>query len=179
MVKRAIANAKFHGINVRHGSPNKAQGNCAFEAVADNISVRPCFEEVLSDGDEVYRREWLEETEDLVFNFCGGAGMLIKDFQREWNLLKEPGNYEYALADYILPTIAHCTQKDILIFNTELKGTFDPIFVVEASSLGGRSANSRIPVLLAYNQFHYESLIPNTQEDELLTIQLKESYLFI
>ena len=38
MVVTAIENAKFHGINVHHGVPNNASGDCAFEAVADNIS---------------------------------------------------------------------------------------------------------------------------------------------
>ena len=133
MVYTSIENAKFHGINVHHGDPNNASGDCAFEAVADNISFRSCFSEIICSDAISNRKVWLDKTEDLVFNFCGGAGMSESDFRKEWDLLKQPGFYEHALGDYILPAIAHCTQKDILIFNTELEGSYDPIFVVQSS----------------------------------------------
>ena len=48
MVNVALENAKFHGINIHHGIPNKAAGDCVFEAVTDNINVRACFTESLS-----------------------------------------------------------------------------------------------------------------------------------
>ena len=46
MVERAIMNAKFHGINLHHGVPNLSNGDCAIEAIADNISTRAEFSEV-------------------------------------------------------------------------------------------------------------------------------------
>jgi hypothetical protein len=73
--------------------------------------------------------------------------------------------------------IAHATQKDILIFNTQVHGAFDPIFVVEASTLDGRQANTRDPLILAYNEVHYEGLVPNTEKDRLKIALLKEQYL--
>ena len=118
MVDTAIKNAKFHGINVHHGNPNNASGDCAFEAVADNISSRPCYSEIFSPDATMNRRVWLDKTEDLIFNFCGGAGLSKSMFRQEWDFLKQPGVYEHHLGDYIVPAIAHCTQKDILIFNT-------------------------------------------------------------
>ena len=45
MIFLATQNAKCHGINVRHGNPNNADGNCIFESVVDNINSRLCFEE--------------------------------------------------------------------------------------------------------------------------------------
>ena len=119
MVDRAISNARFHGINLHHGVPNLANGDCAIEAIADNISTRPCFGEVFNGGSEYNRKNWMEEAEDLVFKFSGGAGMSPTAFHEQWNILKQSGNYEYELGDYVLAAIAHCTKKDILIFNTK------------------------------------------------------------
>ena len=33
MVNKAIENARYHGINLYHGVPNMADGNCAFESI--------------------------------------------------------------------------------------------------------------------------------------------------
>ena len=52
-----------------------------------------------------------------------------------------------------------------------------PIFVVEASLLSGRKANTEIPVILAYDQSHYESLVPDTDKDIEKSIELKRSFL--
>ena len=177
MVDRAISNARFHGINLHHGVPNLANGDCAIEAIADNISTRPCFGEVFNGGSEYNRKNWMEEAEDLVFKFSGGAGMSPNSFHEQWSILKQSGNYEYELGDYVLAAIAHCTKKDILIFNTKAEGAFDPIFVVEASKIGNRPANTDIPVILAYDQVHFEGLVPDSDEDMEKTIRLKEAYL--
>ena len=64
-----------------------------------------------------------------------------------------------------------------MIFNAKLTGNNDPIYVVQAALLGGRQANTKIPVLLAYNEVHYEGLVPDTEEDLLKTIAWKEHYL--
>ena len=177
MVAIAIANAKFHDIQLHHARPNNANGDCAFEAVEDNINLRPCFKDKIRGSPEYIRRKWLDETENLVFLFCGGGGLSRVDFKEEWEKLKQPRAYEYDFADYVLPAIAHCTKKDILIFNTKPDGPFDPIFVVEASKLGGQAANTDIPVLLAYNNAHFESLIPDSDLDQIKTIDLKNLYL--
>ena len=103
--------------------------------------------------------------------------MSKREFSKKWNVLKQPKQYEYELADYMIHAIAHCTQKDILIFNTKPEGTYDPIFVIKASKPGGRPANTDIPVLLAYNDVHFEGLFPDTRADEIKTIELKKSYL--
>ena len=43
MVESALQNAKAHGINVHHINPTPPNGDCAFIAIADNISTRQCF----------------------------------------------------------------------------------------------------------------------------------------
>ena len=129
MVEIAILNAKFHGIDLHHGVPNLANGDCAIEAVTDNISTRPEFNETFCGASEVNRRNWMQEAEELVFNFSGGAGMTEAAFRAQWDILKKSGTYEYELGDFVLAAIAHCTKKDILIFNTRPDGPFDPIFV--------------------------------------------------
>ena len=87
-------------------------------------------------------------------------------------MLKQPGTYEYELADLVLPAIAHCTKKDVLIFNTSSQA-HSPVYVIAASMLCNGSANTEIPVCLAYNQVHYETLIPDTDTDIRKTISLK------
>ena len=177
MVNIAILNAKYHGIDLHHGVPNLANGDCAIEAIADNISTRPEFGEVFNGGSEFNRRMWMGEAENLVYSFSGGAGMSEQDFRKQWDILKRSGNYEYELGDYVIAAIAHCTRKDILIFHTRGDGQFNPISVVQAVKLGNRPANSDIPVLLAYNQVHFEGLVPNTALDIQKTVQLKIQFI--
>ena len=88
MVDIAIKNAAAHGISLHHGVPNLANGNCIFESVIDNINTRQCFHEVLGNEPDYYRRIWLDKTEDMVFEFCGGLGRSEQEFRRDWNILK-------------------------------------------------------------------------------------------
>ena len=173
MIDIAIENARFHGIHLHHSIPNRANGDCAIEAVADNVSTRLCFPEEFTEDPDFYRKKWLSEAEDLVLKY---SGMEETKFREEWNILKNPRTYEYEAGDFVLPAIAHCIQKDILVFNTMPGGTFDPIFVVKASSLANREANSKTPVLLAYNNSHFEGLVPDSRQDEAKTEKLRDIY---
>ena len=176
MVDIAIKNAARHGIRLHHGVPNLGNGNCIFESVIDNINTRQCFAESLNGDPDTFRRVWLDETEELVFRFTGGLGKSEESFRKNWNILKCSRGYEYDLGDFVLPAVAHCTRKDILIFNTNVAGNMDPLYVVQASTLGGSPANTDIPILLAYNSVHYEGLVPNSEEDIIKTIKLKNDY---
>jgi hypothetical protein len=177
MVDIAIENAAKHGISLHQGVPNLANGNCMFESIVDNISTRACFVEVLNGTPDYYRKVWLDEAEDLVLRFSGGYGRSEEQFRKDWAILKNSRIYEYELADFVLPAIAHCIRKDILIFNAKISGNQDPIYVVQASTLGGRQANTKIPILLAYNEVHYEGLVLDSSEDLAKTVALKEAYL--
>ena len=48
MIKRAIASAQKHEINVCQGKPIPADGNCAIESVIANINERKCFNDSLN-----------------------------------------------------------------------------------------------------------------------------------
>ena len=53
---KGITNGKKHGINLVPGVVNKADGNCAFDAVLNNINYRSCFEEKFPLSSTVYRQ---------------------------------------------------------------------------------------------------------------------------
>ena len=82
-----------------------------------------------------------------------------------------PGQYELALfGDLIVPAIACGLKKYIIIFNTvnDSFNLIDPIaFDVKP--------DSPIPLVLAYNLYHYESLHPCTSSDIMRSITLVKS----
>ena len=65
--------------------------------------------------------------------------------------------------------------KNILIFNTSLEAA-DPIYVIKAEEFGGFN-DSDIPVVVGYNQVHYESLHPASQADIEISKFLVDSYI--
>ena len=102
--------------------------------------------------------------------------MTLAEWRKGWEVLKSSGAYEYDLADLLIPGIAHCKRKDILIFNTS-PHAHCPVYVVPASRLCNQTTNTDIPVCLAYDQAHYETLVPDTEEEILKTIALKNDIL--
>ena len=68
IVKYAIRSAKKHGINVVHGKPNAAKGNCAFESVIYNINYRKEYENTQKIEFSVYeaRTNWITELQSLI-----------------------------------------------------------------------------------------------------------------
>ena len=71
--------------------------------------------------------------------------------------------------------IACGVRKRILIFNTHTNTTHDPISVVDPRDYGGE-IDSEIPVVVAYNLVHFESLHPVDEIDIQETIKLANSY---
>ena len=63
-----------------------------------------------------------------------------------------------------------------MIFNTSSRA-HAPVYVVAASRLCNKSSNTEVPVCLAYDQVHYETLVPDTDDDILKTIALKKEIL--
>ena len=82
----------------------------------------------------------------------------------------ESSNTNVVVGDFVLPGIAHCIRKNILIFNTSPNAAC-PVQVVPASNFG-RIANTNVSVCLAYYQSHYEPLVPSSSEDIAKTIFL-------
>ena len=61
-----------------------------------------------------------------------------------------------------------------MIFNTSTDAPY-PIHVCLAEQFGGK-VTTEIPVVLAYNQYHYESLHPTSFNDILKTINLVNDF---
>ena len=177
IITRAIDSAKRHGISLIQGVLNEADGNCAFDAVINNINYRECFNEKLSLSSNIYRQIWVTELESEASRYPAlGAGYTKEEMEENWNLLKQSGVYEVDFfGDLVLHAIARGCNKNILIFNTNVEAA-DPIYVVEASHFGG-FIDDEIPVVVAYNQVHYESLHPVTQHDIDQTKMLVNSYI--
>lgn len=172
MIERAIANAKAQDINVHSDYKTAGNGNCIFESVLKNVNSRDSFNEILDGSADHWRSKWMAEVESKAYgkwNF----GLSELEWLEEWHVLKNSRTYECKLGDLILPGVAHCIQKDILIFNTSTRAHC-PIYVIQSSKLCGQLATTEIPICLAYNQVHYESLIPDTAEDVEKTIMLKK-----
>ena len=174
MVKKAIKNAEIHGINLHHGVRNLANGNCAFESVLDSINTRTCFEDSFDGTPSYWRKVWMTQLEKIAYADWN-AGLSKQEWKEGFDKLKQAGTYELGLGDLVPPGIAHCTRKNLLIFNTSPLA-HSPIYVISASSFGGHS-DTEIPVCLAYDQSHYESLVPASEDDIRKTVVLTKQYL--
>merc|ERR1711867_404450 len=74
--------------------------------------------------------------------------------------------------------IACGVRKIILIFHTNediARTGHDPISVIDPRDYGG-DIDSEIPVVVAYNLVHFESLHPVNEKDIQETVKLVESY---
>ena len=75
-VQRAIASGYRHGIELIPGRDNPALGNCAFEAPIFNINDRSCFNEILPMSADYYRRLWIIDMENRLFESPFNPGIL-------------------------------------------------------------------------------------------------------
>ena len=177
MIRRAIENGRKHGISLVHGVKNRADGNCTFESVLNNINFRSCFRSKLPLHPDVYRKIWVTDLEEESKRNPMIAPGFTEDVKREnWEKLKMPKVYNIPFfGDLLIHAIARGCKKNILIFNTSTKA-FDPIYVVKGNQFGG-AVDTDIPVVLAYNQVHYESLHPSSLEDIEKTQSLVNTYI--
>ena len=164
---RAISNAGNHGIKLKPGTENKGNGNCSFESVLLNINERVCFQEKLHMSPDYYRRIW---TTDLMNKVLDGRlpwnpGLTKTQIQEGFREIMESGVYERSyFGDMMMASIACGARKLILIFNTHEMTPHDPVSVIDPCHYGG-ICDTEIPIVLAYNLVHYESLHPIEQHD--------------
>ena len=176
--ERAISNAEKHGIKLKPGTENKGSGNCSYESVILNINDRDCFEEKLPMTHEFYRRIW---NTDLMNKILDGRipwnpGLTRSQIKEGFQELMEAGVYERRFfGDMMMAGIACGTRKIILIFNTHELTPHDPISVVDPCHYGG-ICDTDIPVVLAYDLVHFESLHPIELQDIEETVKLTKSY---
>ena len=177
MIARAVASAKKHGINLAPGARNAADGNCAFESAISNVNERSCFEEKYPSSHEYYRRIWATDMKNRTFDDKTWKILPDKEWEAGWQDMMESGVYERGIfGDLMLFGISCGIKKIMLIFNTNLDSPHDPIYVCDPRKFGVEP-DTDVPVVLAYNLAHYESLKPKTVFDEVKTIDLVHRYL--
>ena len=170
MILQAISTARKYGIEVEWGTRNPALGDCAFESAILNNNDRQCFQEKYTMSADYYRRIW---TGDMCNRTIRSPWNIYTDneWREGWKKMAVPGQYELAIfGDLIVPAIACGLKKYIIIFNTvnDSYNIIDPIaFDVKP--------DSPIPLVLAYNLHHYESLHPCTSSDIMRSITLVKS----
>ena len=177
IVQRAIASGARHGIELVPGRANPAMGNCAFEAPIFNINDRSCFMEHLPMSINYYRRIWITDMENRLFNSPFNTGYTQSQWHAEWQKLKEDNVYEVDyFGDLVLPAISCGLKKVLLIFNTNINFPRDPISVINPTDYNVES-DSNVPIVLAYNMSHYESIHPVNQTAIERSIELVNTYI--
>ena len=177
--QKAIENAKKHHIKLVPGIENSGGGNCSYESVILNVNERECFKVGFVMSPDFYRRVW---NVDLMNKILDGRvpwnpGMSRTEIIEGFQELMESGVYERNFfGDMMMAGIACGVRKRILIFNTHEMTPHDPISVIDPSHYGG-SVDSDIPVVLAYDLVHYESLHTVDNDDIEETIKLVRCYI--
>ena len=175
MIARAISSAHKHGIQLKLGSANPGLGDCAFEAVVQNNNDRPCFEEKFKMSIDYYRRIWVTDMANRTVNSPWNT-LGQQPWLEGWQEMLVPGTYERGIfGDLMLPGIACGIRKILLIFNTNLDSPHDPIYVVDPRQFN-INPDTEVPIVLAYNMSHYESMNPCTEADNQLTAILVKEY---
>ena len=86
------------------------------------------------------------------------------------------GVYERGLfGDLMLFAVACGVRKTFLIINTNLDSPHDPIYICDPRKFDV-DPSTNIPVVLAYDMSHYESLHPLTDLDIEKTMELVQQY---
>ena len=172
IVEQAKASAARHGIRVCHGRPNPATGDCVFEASIFNVNDRDCFKEKFTNTIDYYRIKWMSEGEKVLFSSPFNSGYSISEWKAGFDKLKKTNVYEVNyFGDMVIPSIACGIKKILLIFNTNTEFPRDPVVVVNPANFGVQPT-SEIPLVLAYNLVHYESLHPVSNEDDKKCVSL-------
>ena len=178
---KAIENAKKHNIKMKAGRQDRGYGNCAFEAVINNINDRDCFSDKLLQSPNWYRRSWMDQMMmRIIMGIClWNPGYTENQIREGFAKLQETGIYEIDFfGDMMIAGIACGTRKRILIFNTSENLVHDPISVVDPTHYDERiNIDNETPVVVAYNNYHYENLLPVDEQDRQQTIKLVDSYI--
>ena len=176
MISRAVSSARKHGINLMQGTPNAADGNCALESAIFNVRDRDCFPDKLPLSVDYYRILWMTDMRNRTVDDKTWNIYSHHEWEAGWNELMESGVYERGLfGDLMLFAIACGLRKVILIFNTNLCSPHDPIYICDPRKFG-IIPDTEIPIVMAYNLAHYESLNPAGVVDIAKTVEVVEEY---
>ena len=181
VTQMGINSARKHNIRLEPGRGNSGDGNCAYQSVIFNINDRECFKTKLPMSPDIYRRLWTIDMMNKILDrkIPWNPGMTNQEIQDGFQDIMVSGVYERNFfGDMMMPGIACGVRKIILIFNTNINITttgHDPISIVDPRDYGGE-IDSEIPVVVAYNLVHFESLHPVDELDIEETIKLVNSY---
>ena len=110
--------------------------------------------------------------ENRLFDSPFNPGYSRSDWSNGWNRVKQPRVYEVEyFGDFVVPAVACGLKKTILVFNTSLRTPKTPVEVI-TPSIYNVHPTTDIPIVLAYNEYHYESLHPESEVDVEKCIQL-------
>ncbi|XP_035278175.1 uncharacterized protein LOC118229836 [Anguilla anguilla] len=116
----AISIAEQHGIQLRSGNPNKANGNCLYESIIDNINARQCFAEHLPERPEHYRKVWNTVGEQKIKASPYYPSIYTEQQWREaWQTLQTTNQYDL---DYFgdVSLVVLILLRKISLFSTHL-----------------------------------------------------------
>ena len=63
LIKRALSNAYRHGLSLRAGIMNAANGNCLWDAIINNILGRGCYKKKLRENSKQLRVRGITEAQ--------------------------------------------------------------------------------------------------------------------
>ena len=108
LLKRAVSNAFRHGLNLRPGRLNSANGNCVWESITYNILDRECFKNKTKETSKQLRTRSLNLAQAQVqwLPFIES-----NTTEAEWNHIKKDKIYETKLGDICLIAASRAIKK--------------------------------------------------------------------
>ena len=167
----AVRLATRLGFCITAGTPNPAVGNCLIESAVFNINDRPELSELgaIEDTIQECRDLWVTQFKTKIPIFRPELDAFTDE---QWAEIRRDGVWNTPLGDLMPFCISFATKKRILILNCSSVLRV-PLSIVEPEEFG-QDHDCDIPILLAYNGNHYESVHP-VSTDIQKTIELFEA----
>ena len=173
LLKRAISNAARHGLSLKPGTLNNADGECLWESLMYNITQRPCIKhntmKTPRELKQISITKAQKDTELKKLPFIPETTTV-----EQWSNIRKDRVYETDLGDFCLIFAARALKRNILIFNTNTKTGAPPIDLIRAEEYEGGVLIDNNPLVIAYDSVHFESVEPISRSDELRAIELAE-----
>ena len=118
MLQKAILSSIRHGLGLKAGILNAADGNCPFDSIINNVKSRKCYKTKITESSKELRIRSINKAQQEVESI---SCIIADTTLAEWNKLKEHGIYETELADIAIIAVARAIHKDILVFNTNVQ----------------------------------------------------------
>ena len=96
MLQKAILSGSRHGLGLKAGKLNAANGDCLYQAIINNIENRQCYTNKIKESGKDLRTRCITKAQQEAHLIpCIKTDTTIS----EWNKLKQPGTYETEPAD--------------------------------------------------------------------------------